>query len=334
MLSPAQTSPLPAMVPGGRGSLSREGRAKVRALMGPRPRAFLVQLTFAWAVIVGAIAAAESLGSLWATILAILIVATRQNVLALLVHEQVHNLGITARWGDLFVNLTAGYPLVFLTVQDYAQIHLAHHQHFFEDTDPDFRRKSGEEWAMPTTRSRLARLFLQDLLGFNVVKLYKGKRVKKGQEIKYKRPMTIPKWVHPAFLLVAMAVFAATGTLHIFLIYWLLPLLTIFQAIVRWGALCEHKYNLPQARLEEATPVITLRWWERLLLPNLNFHYHLYHHYYSNVAFGNLPTVHQLFRDEGLVREAHAYRGYSGFFRALTAPPAPGPAPEAKPQRA
>ena len=131
----------------------------------------------------------------------------------------------------------------------------------------------------------------------------------------------IPKWARAAFLAAALAMLIVTGTWDEFLIYWMIPLLTIFQVIIRWGALCEHKYNLANAKLEEATPVIALRWWERLLLPNLNFHYHLYHHYFSNVAFCNLPKVHQIFREEGLVQEQNVFRGYSGFFRALTTVP-------------
>lgn len=310
------------MVRGGRGALSKEARTKIRDLMGPRPAAFLVQLVFAWIVIFGAIVLAEYLDAIWATILAILIVATRQNVLALLVHEQAHHLGFASRWGDLFVNLTAGYPLIFITVQDYAQIHLAHHKFFFDEKDPDFRRKSGEEWAFPMPRAQLLRLFLKDVLGFNVIKLYKGKRLKKDQKVPFPRKIEIPKWAHNAYLLAALAILIATGTWDEFLIYWMIPLLTIFQVIVRWGALCEHKYNLANAALEEATPVITLRWWERLLLPNLNFHYHLYHHYFSNVAWCNLPKVHRVFQDEGLVQQENVFRGYSGFFRALTTVPA------------
>ena len=98
----------------------------------------------------------------------------------------------------------------------------------------------------------------------------------------------------------------------------MLPLLTVFQIIIRWGALCEHKYNLPDAALEESTPVIKLSWWEKLLLPNLNFHLHLYHHYYSNVSWSNLPKLHEVFCEEGLVNEANIFNGYGAFFRALT----------------
>lgn len=54
-------------------------------------------------------------------------------------------------------------------------------------------------------------------------------------------------------------------------LYWVVPLLTVTQALVRWGALCEHKYNLDRPSVAESSPIIVVRWWERLLLPNLNF---------------------------------------------------------------
>lgn len=309
---------LPAAVKGTRADLSPEARAKIRKLMGARPLPFLVQLVVAWSVIIGAIIAAETVDNIWATALAILVIATRQNVFALLVHEQAHHLGFARKWGDLFVNLTAAYPLIFITVQDYAQVHLLHHKFFFKDKDPDRHRKSGDEWSFPMKKRKLFRLFLNDILGANFVKLYKGKKLKKDRPAPFKRKMAIPKWAGSAFLLGALTVFILTGTWDIFLIYWMLPLLTVFQIIIRWGALCEHKYNLPGAALEDSTPIIRLSWWEKLLLPNLNFHFHLYHHYYSNVSWSNLPRLHEIFREDGLVNDNNIFNGYGAYFRALT----------------
>jgi len=321
MQSNRHDTPLPPALTGSRDDLSPEGRARVRALMGARPAAFLRELIFAWAVIVGAIVAAEYIDAWWATALAVLIVATRQNVLGLLVHEQAHHLGFASRWGDLFVNLTAAYPLIVLRVGDYAQVHLMHHKHFFEEQDPDFRRKSGDDWAFPMKRSHLLMLFARDLFGLNFIRTFKGKKMQDGKATPFRRKMAIPGWVHGAWLAAAAAVLIATGAWDIALLYWILPLLTVFQVIVRWGALCEHKYNLPQAALEDSTPVITLSWWEKLLLPNLNFHLHLYHHYFANVSFSNLPKLHEIFVAEDLVDEWNIFRGYGAFFRALTALP-------------
>jgi fatty acid desaturase len=318
MLDTIHRQPLPPAVSGGREVLSRDARDRVRGLMGARPYPFLSQLGLAWVVIFGAIAAAEYVDSLWASLAAILIIATRQNVLGLLVHEQAHHLGFKSRWGDLFVNLTAAYPLIFLRVQDYAQVHLLHHKHFFNDKDPDYWRKSGEDWSFPMKKSKLFALFARDLFALNIINVYKGKTRQKNDAVPFRRKMAIPKWVQLVFLAAVVGLLVATDTWHLALLYWVLPLLTVFQVMVRWGALCEHKYNLPGASLEHSTPVIKLKWWEKILLPNLNFHLHLYHHYFCNVSFSNLPKLHQVFVEEGLVNEQNIYDGFGGFFRALT----------------
>ena len=108
-----------------------------------------------------------------------------------------------------------------------------------------------------------------------------------------------------------------TGTWHLFLLYWLLPLLTVFQLIVRWGALAEHKYNLPGASVAESTPVIVPSWLDRLLLPNLNFSLHVYHHYFPSVSAGNLPRLHRLFCDAGLVDHGSLFHGNSDYLRFI-----------------
>src|SRR5689334_15001884 len=143
------TSPVPAAVRGDKQLLSPAVLAEISALNGAHPIAFTCQLVGAWVVIAGAIWWATYVGSAWATIIAIVIVATRHNVLGLLVHEQAHLLGYRGKHGDLLVNLFAAYPLLVLTVEGYAQVHLAHHRDYFSDKDPDFLRKSGEEWSFP-----------------------------------------------------------------------------------------------------------------------------------------------------------------------------------------
>ncbi len=102
--------------------------------------------------------------------------ASRQNVLGLLVHEQAHCLAFKAWPGDLITNLLAAHPMLILTVEDYAQVHLAHHKFYFTKQDPDFVRKSGKEWSIPMATTRLLRLFLSDICGLNLIKLAKGKR--------------------------------------------------------------------------------------------------------------------------------------------------------------
>ena len=311
----SQPCPLPPALLGDKDKLSEQARARIRDLSGARPVAFLCQAFGAWAVSIAMIVLAIHFHQIWMSVLAIVIVATRFNILALLVHEQVHFLGLRGRYGDWIANALAAYPLIGVTVEDYAGVHLAHHKFFFTEKDPDFLRKSGVEWNFPMPPLQLAKLFLTDLLGLTFIKLVLGKRPGEGHG--FARPHPTPKWMRPAYFLVAAALLTYTGTWTAFLIYWLLPLVTIFPAIVRLGAITEHIYDLPSATVVDASPLMLQTWWEKLLLPNLNFTLHPYHHYYPGVAHNNLPKVHEIFRRENLVNEKNIFHGYWSFLKYL-----------------
>ena len=313
------TTLLPAAIKGDKIALSAVARAKIAGLNGSCPKAFTFQLAWTWAVIIGAIVWAEHVNAPWATVIAIFLVATRQNLLGLLVHEQAHLLGYRGRFGDHVVNCFAAYPLLVLTVEGYAQVHLAHHRDYFNASDPDFQRKSGDEWSIPIRPIDLAKLFLMDLLGINTLKLIRGKQPV-AENMAFARRHRVPRWLRPAYFVSVAALLTLSGTWMLFLVYWLLPIVTITQVMVRWGALCEHKYNLLGASVVDSTPLIILSWWERLLLPNLNFAMHPYHHFFPGVSFSRLPTLHAIFEQEGLVEPQQVFHGYLAYLRYITRP--------------
>lgn len=313
--------PLPVAVRKDKSELSAQARQELAALAGRRPVQFLLQVMLAWAVIFGIISWAVWVDSLWATLVAIFIVATRQNILGLLVHEQAHCLGFRAWPGDLIVNLVAAYPLLILTVEGYAQVHLSHHKNYFTDKDPDFLRKSGDEWNFPMSARRFGRILIRDLLGLNLIGLIRGKKMEGAAPV-FKRPKPTPGWVRMVYFAIAAAVFTLTGTWDLFLVYWVVPLLTVFQIIVRWGAVCEHQYNRPSASVAETSPIIVLKWWEKLLLPNLNFTLHPYHHYFPGIPFSNLPRAHEIYLREEALDEDSVFHGYAAYLRFLLSSPA------------
>lgn len=314
-MTQTQTCSLPPALLGDNNKLSEQARTRIRDLSGARPVAFLCQAGAAWGVTLAVIALALHVSQVWMTALAILLIATRFNVFGLLVHEQVHFLGLKGRYGDALANLLVAYPLLGITVENYAQVHLAHHKYFFTEKDPDFLRKSGTEWNFPMPGGRLAKLFLSDLLGLTFIKLVLGKRADEAQI--FKRPHPTPKWIRPVYYLVVAALLTYTGTWLVFLVYWLLPLVTVFPAIIRLGAIAEHIYDLPCASVVDASPLMLQTWWEKLFLPNLNFTLHPYHHYYPGVAHTNLPKVHEIFRQENLVVEENIFHGYWAFLKYL-----------------
>jgi len=309
-----QITALPAALVDDKSALSEAAKQEIRALSGARPKAFLLQVLGAWLIIFTAIFVAEQIHAIWASVIAIILIATRMNILGLLVHEQAHLLGLRNRFGDSLVNLLTAYPLG-ITVENYAQVHLSHHKHYFTENDPDFLRKQGPEWSFPMPWSRVVRLILTDLCGLSFVKLLRGKRLHNSDVFKRKFPA--PKWLRPAFYLALVLLLTVSQTWHLFFIYWLLPLITLMPLIVRLGAVCEHVYGKANANIIESSPLIILRWWEKLLLPNLNFTLHAYHHFFPGVAFSNLPGVHAIFQREGLVNENNTFEGYWDYLRYL-----------------
>jgi fatty acid desaturase len=306
------SQPLPTALLGDKNKLSPKGRKELNSLSRRSPRAFLTQLLLAWLTIFTVIAIAVKLNTIWISMLAIIVVATRQNILALLVHEQAHCLGFKSKLGDLFANLFVAYPLLIVTVEGYAQIHLSHHRFYFTDKDPDILRKTGPEWTFPMPMLTLLKLFVTDLFGLNLYKFFIGKQPSKGLVL-YKRPMIVPGWVRPCYYLIFAAILSWTGAWTIFLFYWVLPLITVFQAIVRWGALCEHQY-IPSTSVVESSPIIEPLWFEKLILPNLNFNLHPYHHFCPGIPFDNLPKAHAIFQREGLIDESNVFKGYGAYF--------------------
>ncbi|RVT90163.1 fatty acid desaturase family protein [Sphingomonas crocodyli] len=295
--------------------LSPAGKAKIKSLSGPRPARFLRTLAGTWAVVATAIATAIYFDHPFAYIFAICIVATRQNLLALLIHEQTHYLGLNSRLGDLIVNVFGAYPLLAVTVEDYASIHLSHHRNYFTSEDPDFLRKSGPDWEFPMSGRKLAGLFLQDLIGLSFIKFALTKKPTREKAKPFKRKFPLPKWVRPAYFVAIATLLTLCGGWFYFLTLWVLPLLTVLPMIVRWGAICEHYYGDEGANVEETSPIILKSRLGALLLPNLNFTMHAYHHYFPGVSFGALPEVHRIFEAEGLVRSDRVFSGHRDYLR-------------------
>lgn len=303
---------LPASVIGDASLLSKDAKGKIKSLSGPRLLPFFISAFISWFSIAAFIIVAEQVNNIFFTIPILFLIATRQMALGYLLHEQAHYLAFKTKYGDLIANLLVCYPLLLITVDKYAQVHIAHHRHYFTNDDPDFNRKSGDEWAQPLPAKDLIVYFLKDLCGLNVLKLIKGK---KTEQTPYPRRWPIPGWVRPMYLLLLLLVVTWFSVWDLFLIYWVLPLVTFFQVISRIGALCEHRYNLKACNLNDSTPLVILPWWQKLIVPDLNFGYHIYHHFFPGVSFSKLPMVHEIFQEEGLVEEENIYRGFFDYFR-------------------
>ena len=297
-------------------ALSGDARAEIRELSGSRPGRFLLELAWNWLVVAATIALGVYASNVFVTVLCIVLIATRQMVFGLLLHEQVHRLGIPGKYGDWIVNLLAVYPLFATTVEDYAKVHLSHHKYFFTRKDPDFVRKAGEDWTFPADWKVLARLVLRDITGLNTLALIRGKTGTAAMA-EFTRPNPSPLWLRLGFYASVALVLTLVEGWSVFLVYWVLPILTVTQLLVRWIAVVEHKYNMENATFYDTTPLVRLKLWQRVLIPDLNFAMHAYHHAHPGVSFSQLPRVHEIYKREGLVDESAIFDGQGAFLRYM-----------------
>ncbi|MBZ2206446.1 fatty acid desaturase family protein [Massilia soli] len=298
-------------------ALSADARREIMALSGARPVRFAAELALTWASIAAFIAAGVYFDHLAVTLVCIFLIGTRQMALALLLHEQVHRLGMRSKYADWFINVFAVYPLFVTTVEDYAKVHLSHHKYCFTQDDPDFLRKAGDEWTFPKSLGQLVMIAVKDLTAMNLIRLIRGKTAPRTDEFTRRNPS--PKWLRIAFFAVAAGVLTAVGGWTVFLIYWVVPAMTVTQLMVRWIAVCEHEYNIENGTIHETTPLIQLTWWQRALMPDLNFGLHAYHHMHPGVSFANLPKVHEIYKREGLVDESAIFHGQGAYLKHLLA---------------
>lgn len=305
---------LPSAIKGTSKDLSKEAKQEISRLCGARPIAFLWQAFSAWFIIFIMIASSIYVNNVLMSIVAVIVIATRINVLALLIHEQAHFLGFRSYYGELIANFFTAFPLA-TTIENYAQVHLSHHKYYFTEKDPDHLRKSGIDWQFPMSKSHLIKILLSDLVGFSFIKLVKGKQFKNCKAFSRKRP--INRLVQVIYYCIVAIILTYMSAWGLFFIYWVLPLITFFPLIVRLGAITEHVYNLPNVSVNNSSPLIILRWWEKLLLPNLNFTYHPYHHFYPGVSFRNLPKVHKVFVRGNLIDNKNIFYGYFSYLQYL-----------------
>ena len=107
-----------------------------------------------------------------------------------------------------------------------------------------------------------------------------------------------------AFHLAALGVFAWSGYLLQYLVLWVLPLVTVVQAILRLRAIAEHGATTDfTSPLTAARTNVASAWLEWLIFPH-HVNYHIEHHLYASVPHYNLPALHREMVANGVLERA------------------------------
>ena len=247
-------------------------------------------------------------------LVAILIVGTRQHALFVIAHDAAHYLLYDTRW----LNDAVGRACAMvqgLSMCTYRVIHRLHHNNLYGQLDPDTALHGG----YPRGKAYLVKKLLKDLSGFTAWKTYAyflggapalntatnvAVRPLDDTSEKLRREARHDRNAVVAFHLMALGLFAWSGFLLQYLVLWVLPLVTVVQAILRLRAIAEHGATTDfSSPLTAARTNVLPGWLEWLIFPH-RVNYHIEHHLYASVPHYNLPALHREMASRGMLEGA------------------------------
>jgi len=245
-----------------------------------------------------------------ATILfAMFVIGARQLGCAILMHEAAHrSLFRNRALNDWAGNWLAAYP-VWLDVEPYRSYHLKHHKHTWTELDPDL----GLATAFPITRRSLARKVGRDLSGRTgwkrAVATFKRDLGKSRGKVRRESSgwHALRGVVITNGTLLALLTLAGHPALYLL---WAVSWLTTYSLVMRIRSIAEHAVIDDPKSMLGNTRTTLASWWERLLLAPNRVNFHLEHHLMMAVPHYNLPRMHSMLEDRGVLGGACTARGY------------------------
>jgi fatty acid desaturase len=246
--------------------------------------------------------------------LSVLVIGTRQHALFVIAHDAAHYLLFENRRANDLVGRGCA-TVQGLSMCTYRVIHRLHHNNLYGELDPDTALHGG----YPRGTWYLIRKLLKDLSGLTAWKTYAyflgGAPTLNSATNVALRPLddTSGKLRSEArsdrntvivFHVVLLVVFAWSGYLLQYLVLWILPLVTVVQAILRLRAISEHGATIDfSSPLTAARTNVCPAWLEWLIFPH-HVNYHIEHHLYASVPHYNLPRLHREMAARGVLEGA------------------------------
>ena len=298
--------------PAWRDALSRD---EVRDLLELSDWRSWVSIVLDWGLVFAAMALVAAVPHVLTVLLALFVIGARQLGFAVLMHEAAHRTLFRSRaLNDWVGNWLCAYP-VWADLFPYRPYHLQHHAKNWTDHDPDLPLATKH----PVTRASMLRKVWRDLsgqVGWKRVRAILRRDLKADDGMHTSRPES--GWKNLRGVVVTNAVLlgglAALGHPELYLL-WIGAWLTTYSLVTRIRSIAEHSM-VPEPTDELRNTRTTIaRWWERLLIAPNRVNYHLEHHLLMTVPHYNLPRMHQLLRDRGVLDSACVDVGYSGVLR-------------------
>ncbi len=257
-----------------------------------------------WGVIIAAGALFVLFPNVLTYLIAIAIIGGRQLGMAILMHETAHGILFkTPVLNKIIGQYFFAYP-IGLELGAYRTYHLKHHKYVQQAEDPDL----GLSAAFPTTRMSMVRKLLRDITGLTGIKLRGGqlllllaKIFGKGKSIKGYQAIDVKTVIGPYLVNgLMLAAFWLAGYWWVYVALWLVPLLTVFQLVLRIRNIAEHA----ETGHTPDNPLTTARtthanFLARVFVAPYWVNYHVEHHLYMYVPCFRFKKFHAALQREG-----------------------------------
>lgn len=203
-----------------------------------------------------------------------------------LMHEAAHRLLFTNKTLNDFVgSWLLGY-VSFTSTAAYRRVHMAHHRQEFGPDEPDIPLYAN----YPVTRSSLRRKLVRDATGQTAVKLFRQQFAALRSPVARVRNTQF-KILTVHVVLIAVSTYVA-GPL-VWVMFWLLPYMTVWRVINRLRSIAEHGGMKAGSDRRISTHSVRQSLLARTFLVPYGIGFHLAHHVDAGIPFRSLPDYHR-----------------------------------------
>ncbi len=244
---------------------------------------------------------------LW--VIAFLLMGRAHAQFASLMHEAAHRLLFShKKLNDIVGNWFLGYPTLTSTPA-YRRVHMAHHREEFGPEEPDIPLYAN----YPVSRASLRRKLIRDATGQTGFKLLSAQlRGLTSKDQRVRRTL----WKMLAVQVVILAICFVAGYPIVYLVFWVLPYLTVWRVINRLRSIAEHGGLRGDSDRRITTHSVHQNVFARFFLVPFNIGWHLAHHVDAGIPFRNLPAYHRHLQEAGYVTSDIEYPNYRAVWRA------------------
>jgi len=293
-------------------------RDEIRALLPASNLRGLAAVASTWALIAIAFAAVARWPSPGVVVAAVVFLGARQLALGVLMHEAAHRTLLVPRRLNDFVGEWLCAKPIWSDLAGYRDSHLRHHRFNGTPADPDLPIVS----QFPTTPGRLVMCFLRDLLGVTAALRLAvtvlvdfgflafsvsgegtplDQRSRSTWDVVRAGVGNLSRVAIPH--LAILGVLWAVGQPRLYLLWWV-AWATTMQAFFRIRAMLDHACTPDAGDPLRNSRTTGAQLWERLTVAPHRVNYHLEHHLLMTVPFFNLPRLHALLRERGVLDKA------------------------------